>query len=155
MLISALNAYISEHIHEDPHFYQSLQEQLEAIIKEFQERREEAKEFVVELMKLREQILQQEREAEMLGLTKKQLPFFRFLKAQGIEQEKSKEMVLDLEKTIKEVWQRDWWLMEGVRRKMRVAIYKVLKGHGIEREKAENWQNELLNLAEQHYRRWD
>jgi hypothetical protein len=45
--------------------------------------------------------------------------------------------------------------MEGVRRKMRVAIYRVLKEHKIETEKAENWQNELLNLAEQHYRRWD
>ena len=155
MLISALNAYISEHIHEDPQFYQSLQEQLEAIIKEFQERREKAKEFVAELMKLREQVLQQEREAERLGLTRKQLPFFRFLKAQGIEQDEAKKMVLDLEEAIREVWQRDWWLMEGARRKMKVAIYKVLRGHGIERERAENWQDELLNLAEQHYRRWD
>ncbi len=155
MLISALNAYISEHIHEDPHFYQSLQEQLEAIIKKFQERREEAKEFVIELMKLRKQILQQEMEAKKLGLPKKQLPFFHFLKAQGIEQEKVNEMVSDLEQKIKEVWQRDWWLMEGVRRKMRVAIYRVLRKHEIETEKAENWQNELLNLAEQHYRRWD
>jgi len=155
MLISALNAYISEHIHEDPQFYQSLQEQLEAIIKKFQERRREAREFVAELMELRKQILQQEMEAEKLGLTKKQLPFFRFLKAQGIEQEKVKEVVLALEQAIREGWQKDWWLMEGVRRKMRVAIYRVLKGHGIEREKAENWQNELLNLAEQHYRRWD
>jgi len=155
MLINALNAYISEHIHEDPQFYQSLQEQLEAIIKEFQERKREAKEFVAELMKLRKQILQQEMEAEKLGLTKKQLPFFHFLKAQGIEQEKAKKVVLALEQAIREVWQKDWWLMEGVRRKMKVAIYKVLKEHGIEREKAENWQNELLNLAEQHYRRWD
>jgi len=155
MLISALNAYISEHVHEDPQFYQLLQEQLKVIIKRFQERKGEAKVFVAELMKLREQILQQEREAEKLGLTKKQLPFFHFLKAQGIEQEESKGMVLDLERAIREAWQRDWWLIEGVRRRMKAAIYRVLREHGIERERAENWQNELLNLAEQHYHRWD
>jgi type I restriction enzyme R subunit len=152
MLINALNTYISEHIHEDPYFYQSLNEQLEKIINEFQERRKEAKEFVSELLKLREQILQQENEAEKLGLAKKQLPFFHFLRSQGLGEEKAKEMVADLELEISKNWQRDWWMMESSRKKMKVAIYRVLKKHGIEREKAENWQNELLGIAEQHYK---
>jgi type I restriction enzyme R subunit len=154
-IISALNAYISEHIHEDPQFYQSLQEQLEAIIEEFKERREETKEFVAELMKLRERILQQEREAERLGLTRKQLPFFRFLRSQGLGEEEAREIVLNLEQAIREVWQRDWWMIEGARQSMRTAIYRVLRRNGIERERAEKWQSELLSLAEQHYRRWD
>ena len=154
-IISALNAYISEHIHEDPQFYQSLQEQLEAIIEEFKERREETKEFVAELMKLRERILQQEREAERLGLTRKQLPFFRFLRSQGLREEEARKMVSDLEQAIGEVWQRDWWMIEGARQRMRTAIYRVLRRNGIERERAEKWQSELLSLAEQHYRRWD
>jgi type I restriction enzyme R subunit len=152
MLINALNTYISEHIHEDPYFYQSLNEQLEKIINEFQERRKEAKEFVSELLKLREQILQQENEAEKLGLAKKQLPFFHFLRSQGLGEEKAKEMVADLELEISKNWQRDWWMMESSRKKMKVAIYRVLKKHEIEREKAENWQNELLGIAEQHYK---
>jgi hypothetical protein len=41
--------------------------------------------------------------------------------------------------------------IESARQKVRAAIYRCLKGKDISKEKAEEWQKELLKLAEIHY----
>lgn len=149
--VSALRAYIDAHIHEDPTFYQSLQEQLEEILKEFEQKHWEAHKVVAELLGLREKILKLKKEAEQLGLSEKQLPFFNFLKAKGIQTEKAKALVESIEQAIKNAYVPCWNEIESAKQKVRVAIYKCLKEHGISREQAEEWTKELLRLAEIHY----
>jgi len=149
--VNALKAYIDAHTLEDPIFFQSLQEQLEQILRKFEEQRREAHIVVVELLNLREKILKRQTEAEKLGLSEKHLPFFNFLRAKGLKIEKAKSLVEEIEKAIKGSYVPDWTKIESARQKIRVAIYKCLKNHNIPREQAEEWQKELLNLAEIHY----
>jgi len=149
--VSALRAYIDAHIHEDPTFFQSLQEQLEQILREFKQQRREAHKVVKELLELREKILKRQTEAERLGLSERHLPFFNFLRAKGLEIEEAKSLVEEIENAIKGSYVPDWTRIESARQKVRIAIYKCLKNHNIPREQAEEWQKELLNLAEIHY----
>lgn len=148
---SALRAYIDEHMYVDPAFYQSLQEQLEQILREFEQQRWEAHRVVAELLKLREKILERQTEAERLGLSERHLPFFHFLRAKGLEIEEAKSLVEEIEDAIKGSYVPDWTRIESARQKVRVAIYRSLKKHNIPRKQAEEWQKELLGLAEIHY----
>ncbi len=128
---SALGAYIDAHIYEDPAFYQPLQKQLEQILEKFRQKRLEAQGVVEQLLSLRDEILKRTTEAERLGLSQKQLPFFN---------------------AIEEAAAPDWTQMEPARQRVRAAIYRCLKKFGIPREKAEQWQTKLLELAELHFK---
>ncbi|MGB9695357.1 MAG: type I restriction endonuclease subunit R [Caldisericaceae bacterium] len=148
---SALRVYINAHIDEDPDFYQPLQKQVEGILQNFDQRNIEARKVVKQLLAFREEILKRQKETEKLGISERQVPFFNFLRSQGLSPEKAKELVEEIEQAIREVYVPDWVSIESARQKVRAAIYRCLKGKDISKEKAEEWQKELLKLAEIYY----
>lgn len=155
--VSALRAHIDAHMDEDPVYYQSLREQLEQILKEFEQRRMEAHKVVEELLKLRERILERRAEAERLGLSERQLPFFNFFRSKGLELEEAKSLAEAIENVIKSNYIPDWTKIESARQRIKVAIYRYLNSYlkskdNLSKELAKEWQVELFELAENHYR---
>ncbi|MGC9101273.1 MAG: type I restriction endonuclease subunit R, partial [Caldisericum sp.] len=89
-IIDGIKDYIHGHIAEDPVFYQSLQEQVERILQEFEQRKTKANEVVEQFLAFREEILKRKKET---GITERQVPFFHFLCSQELSHEKAKELV--------------------------------------------------------------
>lgn len=152
----AISRTLTIKLHEDPVFYESLQERLERIIEERRlERIDDVKEFQL-LSTLREDLKKGQCEtAENLGLDKDSFAVFGLLKRQlsdgGSEAAWPDDKLTDLAEEIFETLQReaviDWTSKEDTQREMRRLVKRELRLADCPSEKIEEVTTAIMDLA--------
>ncbi len=148
---------ITEKVSEDPVFYSSLKDQLEAVIEEDKKGRKDEAKLLLKLMELTEQEARREAYAKSLGFDDvKEVSFFGLLQPIRESMFKSDEeqvgFTKDIIETIKELSVIDWIDKDDIKREMRKKIRRKLKHKGCPKEKIESLIIEIMSLAGKHFR---
>jgi len=156
----AIRESISTKIGEDPHFYESLQDDLETIIEEERKRRIDDAEFLKRLNVLRQKERSREALAEEKGLNMDEYSFyglFEPFQEQLFEgnDEKRCRAAKDTVNIIKNKIVIDWIDREDIKKEMRRDIKDYLKKIGFPSEKMERFTAEILSLAEGKFKDYD
>lgn len=148
----AIRETISAKIGEDPHFYQSLKDQLETLIETDSKRRKDEAELLKGLVKIGSQEERREFIAGEKGLEPEEYAFYGLLepykeKLFGGVDEKRAGFTRELVKAIKDKRVVDWIEKEDIQKEMRRDIKDLLRREGFSPGEIEFFTRELLELA--------
>jgi type I restriction enzyme R subunit len=156
----AIKETISTRIGEDPHFYESLQDDLETIIVEERKRRIDDAEFLKRLNVLRQKERSREALAGEKGLNMDEYSFYGLFEPFHEElfrgnDEKRCRAAKDAVGIIKNKIVIDWIDREDIKKEMRRDIKDYLKKIEFPSEKMERFTAEILSLAEGKFKDYD
>lgn len=142
----AIRHEISIRLEENPVFYKSLKERLEALIEARRRARIDAVEQLKLLAALREELRGVENKAQSLGMSEEQFAFFNLFNHEEVPQETAKDISGAILDTLKPLAVIDWQNKEDVQREMRRQIKRLLRVANI-KESLEDRTNRILDLA--------
>ncbi|MGB8953082.1 MAG: type I restriction endonuclease subunit R [Candidatus Aminicenantales bacterium] len=156
----AIRESIISNVAEDPHFYESLQEDLESIIEDERKRRIDDAEYLKRLDKVRQKEKARENFAKEKGLSMDELAFYGLFEPYqnelfGGSDDRRCEAVKDLAGNIKSKIVIDWIDREDIKKEIRRAIKDQLKKIRFPDEKMETFTAEILSLAEATFKDYD
>jgi type I restriction enzyme R subunit len=152
----AIRETISSKISEDPHFYESLQEKLEFVIKEDRARRKGEAEFLMDLLEIKKQEEKRGETAEEKNLDSDEYAFYGMFAPYGNvlfgeDDEKRCELAREVVRSIKDRRVVDWAEKEDVKKEMRREIKDLLRKINFRAEELERFVRELIELAEKRF----
>lgn len=142
----ALRHEISIRIEENPVYFKSLQQRLEALIDARKQERIDAIEQLKLFAKLREEMAGVANKAESLGMNEDQFAFFGILETAQMPAEQAKDLASAIFDALKVLAVIDWRNKEDVQREMRRQVKRLLRVAGI-RSSIEELANGILDLA--------
>ena len=154
----AIRHEISVHVEENPAFYQSLRERLEALIEERRQERIDAAEQLSLLSNLRDEAQGEQTQAQELGLDARGFAIYGLLAEQRpgkIEEEQAtgydagnRDLASDLDEAIEPFTKLvDWWQKEDLQREMRRTIKQRLRARGLPADDMEALAAGIVDLA--------
>ena len=153
----AIRHEISVRLEENPAFYQSLRERLEAIIEERRRQRLDAAEQLSLFSSLREELKGEQTRAQDIGLDARGFAIYGLLEEQRpvpVREDPAPYNVAnrDLASLIDEEVAPftelvDWWQKDDLQRQMRSRIKRQLRSSGIEAEAVESLAADIVDLA--------
>jgi type I restriction enzyme R subunit len=154
---NALRQTISTKVAADPHFYESLEDELEAIIEEDRRRRIDEVEFLKGLERVRQKERDRDATAREKGMTSDEFSFyglFELFKDRlfGGDDEKRCSAAKEIATIIMSKKVIDWIDKEDIKKEMRREIKEILKKIGFPLDKLENFKAEIMNLAEAKFK---
>ncbi len=113
----------------------SFKEMLEAAIRKYQNKVLTAAEVIEELIRLSQEIVEMDNEAQKLGLTDFEYAFYSAVASnesaqQLMEQDKLRELAVILTERVRKNASIDWTIKESVRAKLKVVIKRTLRQYG-------------------------
>lgn len=153
----AIRETINSKVGEDPRFYESLEERLEAIIEEDSQRRKDEAELLKDLVKLKKQEEQRGEFAKEKGLSLDEFAFYGLLEPYSDElfsgdDEKRCVLTKEIVEIIKSKKVIDWIEKEDIQKDMRRDIKSLLRAIGFPARKLEFFTREVLELARARFR---
>lgn len=152
----AIKHEIKIKIEENPVLYTSLRERLEALIQRRKDRQLTIEELLEEYRALVQEMRNTAQKGEEHGFTREQYPFYQMLEQQ-LPGEEDKEVLKELTHIITENIQDqavlEWTDKEDVKREMRKKIKRQLRASKCPKDKLEGLTQQLMDLAEVHYKR--
>ena len=153
----AIRHEISVRLEENPAFYQSLRERLEAIIEERRQERLDAAKQLSLLNSLREELKGEQTRAQDIGLDARGFAIYGLLEEQRpmpVREDAAPYSAAnrDLASLIDEEVAPftelvDWWQKDDLQRQMRSRIKRQLRASGIETEAVESLAADIVDLA--------
>jgi len=148
----AIRETIHSKVGEDPHFYESLEEKLEAIIEEDSQRRKDEAELLKDLVILSKQEKGREVLAKEKGLTLDEFAFYGLLESFrdelfGEKDEKRCLLTKEIVEIIKNKRVIDWCEKEDIQKEMRREIKDRLREIGFHDRKLDFFTREIMELA--------
>lgn len=152
----AIKHEIKIKIEENPVLYTSLRERLEALIQRRKDRQMTIEDLLEEYRQMVEEMRNTAQKGQEQGFTREQYPFFQMLEQQ-LPDEEDKEVLKELTHIITENIQDqvvlEWTEKEDVKREMRKKIKRQLRASKCPKDKLEGLTQQLMDLAEVHYRK--
>ena len=159
----AIRHEISIRLEENPAFYQSLRERLEAIIEERRQERIEAAEQLELLFSLREEAKGERNQAQDMGLEARGHAIYGLLEKQipgkikeqsGAYDKANRDLAATLDDAIEPFTDLvDWWQKEDLQRQMRRTIKLHLRARGLADDDMEALAAGIVDLAKVRNRR--
>ena len=153
----AIRHEISVRLEENPAFYQSLRERLEAIIEERRQERLDAAKQLSLLNSLREELRGEQTRAQDIGLDARGFAIYGLLERQRpmpVREDAASYNVAnrDLASLIDEEVAPftelvDWWQKDDLQRQMRSRIKRQLRASGVEADAVESLAADIVDLA--------
>lgn len=149
----AIRQTITEHVAEDPAFYDSLKERLESLIAENKKARKDEAQFLLKLIELGEQETRRSEYARSLGLKDaKEFSFYGLLHPlrSVLFSDSDYEQVAFTKEIIRIIEDKrviDWTEKEDIKREIRKEIRRKLKSKGCPDDRIEPLIRELTSLA--------
>ncbi|KAA9023567.1 type I restriction endonuclease subunit R [Niallia endozanthoxylica] len=151
----AIKHEIKIKIEENPVLYTSLRERLEALIQRRKDRQLTIEELLEEYREMVQEMRNTAQKSQEHGFTKEQYPFYQMLEQQ-LPDEEDKEALKELTHIITENIQDqavlEWTEKEDVKREMRKKIKRQLRASKCPKDKLEGLTQQLMDLAEVHYK---
>jgi len=146
----AIRDTIQARVAEDPAFYESLKEQLEAVIEQHRQGRVNEADLLKNLFAIKDKEARKETMAKSLGLENAtQFAFYNLLDELKIQGEKDHvSLVKEIIKTIEERSVVEWEEREDIQREMRREIKRLLRRNGCKEEEIPHFTTELMELAQ-------
>ncbi|KGM46337.1 type I restriction endonuclease subunit R [Neobacillus niacini] len=152
----AIRHEIKVKIDENPVLYTSLKECLEELIQRRKDRQMTIEELLEEYREMVNAMRNTAQKSQEHGFTREQYPFYQMLEQQ-LPGEEDKESLKELTHIITEDVQEqaviEWTEKEDVKREMRKKIKRQLRASKCPKEKIEGLTQQLMDLAEVHYRK--
>ena len=160
----AIRREISIRVEENPAFYESLRERLEAIIEERRQERIDAAEQLTLLFTLREEAQGEQNQAQDMGLEARGHAIYGLLEKQRPSEiaeqtgapygAANRELAATLDRAIDPFTEVvDWWQKEDLQREMRKAIKQHLRARGLADDDLEGLAAGIVDLAKIRRRR--
>ena len=153
----AIRHEVSVRLEENPAFYQSLRERLEAIIEERRQERLDAARQLSLLNSLREELKGEQTRAQDIGLDSRGFAIYGLLEEQRpipVREDAAPYNVAnrDLASLIDEEVAPftklvDWWQKDDLQRQMRSKIKRQLRASGVEADAVESLAADIVDLA--------
>ena len=153
----AIRHEINVRVEENPVFYQSLRERLEAIIEERRQQRLDAAEQLSLLAALREELRGEQTRAQDIGLDARGFAIYGLLERQRptpVREDAATYNVAnrDLASLIDEAVTPftelvDWWQKDDLQRQMRSRIKRQLRASGVSGDAVESLATDIVDLA--------
>ena len=153
----AIRHEINVHVEENPAFYQSLRERLEAIIEERRQQRLDAAEQLSLFATLREELRGEQTRAQDIGLDARGFAIYGLLERQrpmAVREDAASYNVAnrDLASLIDEAVAPltelvDWWQKDDLQRQMRSQIKRQLRASGVSDDTIEFLAADIVDLA--------
>jgi type I restriction enzyme R subunit len=141
----ALRHEISVRLEENPVFYRSLKERLEALIEARRRAQIDAAEQLKLFGMLREEMLGAAKKAESLGMTEEQFAFCNLFDG-AVPAEQARELAGAILDVLKPLAVIDWQSKEDVQREMRRQAKRLMRVAGI-KQGVEETTNSVIDLA--------
>lgn len=152
----AIKHEIRVKMNENPVYYTSLKERLEEIIKARKSKQMEIAEMVAELRKVIHDMRHDADKSKEHGLTREQYPFYQMLET-ALPDEDDKDFLKDITVILTEIIEEhsvvEWTAKEDVKREMRKKIKRQLRASKCPKEKIQPLTQQLMDLAQVHYKR--
>ncbi len=153
----AIRHEIKVKIDENPVLYTSLKERLEELLQRRKDRQMTIEELLEEYREMVQEMRNTDQKSQEHGFTREQYPFYQMLEQQ-LPNEEDKESLKDLTHIITEDIQKqadviEWTEKEDVKREMRKKIKRQLRASKCPKEKIEGLTQQLMDLAEIHYKK--
>ena len=141
---------------ENPVKYTSLKEKLEQLIEMRKMRQLTIEELLDEYYKMREDMMDDEKESDGVGLSEtRQLPFYQLLEEYA-PSDMEQEGLKDLTELITEIIQKeavvDWVDKEDIKREIRKKIKRQLRASAVPNKEIEHVTRQIVELGEIHYK---
>ena len=153
----AIRHEITVRVEENPAFYQSLRERLEAIIEERRQQRLDAAEQLTLLSSLRDELAGEQTQAQEIGLDARGFAIYGLLERQRPMKTGEKPATYDvanrdLASLLDEAVEPftalvDWWQKDDLQRQMRSRIKRQLRASGIAADAVETLAADIVDLA--------
>ena len=153
----AIRHEINVRLEENPAFYESLRERLEAIIEQRRQQQVDAAKQLSLLSSLRDELKGEESKAEDLGLNPRGYAIYGLLEQRqsslgdglvGPDNGALSEIASTIDEVIEPFTELvDWHQKDDVQRQMRSRIKGELRAHGVEQEAMESLAANILDLA--------
>ena len=141
---------------ENPVKYTSLKEKLEQLIEMRKMRQLTIEELLDEYYKMREDMMDDEKESDGVGLSEaRQLPFYQLLEEytpEDMEQEGLKDLTELITEIIQEEAVVDWVDKEDIKREIRKKIKRQLRASAVPNKEIEHVTRQIVELGEIHYK---
>ena len=153
----AMRQEISEKLAENPVFYGSLQEQLEAMLKDYKIHRKDEATLLKELMALRDQEERQAAIAKTKGLSEDEFPFYSLWEpyADKLFKGNDKSRCVFTRELVQIILGRaviDWIDKPDILKEIRRAIRKLLKDCAMPDAELEPFTREIIELAKVNFK---
>ena len=153
----AIRHEISVRLEENPAFYQSLRERLEAIIEERRQERLDAAKQLSLLNSLREELKGEQTRAQDIGLDSRGFAIYGLLEEQRpmpVREEAApynaanRDLASLIDEEVAPFTELvDWWQKDDLQRQMRSKIKRQLRASGIEADAVESLAADIVDLA--------
>ena len=153
----AIRHEISVHLEENPAFYQSLRERLEAIIEERRQERLDAARQLSLLNSLSEELKGEQTRAQDIGLDARGFAIYGLLEEQrpmpvrehaAPYNAANRDLASLIDEEVAPFTELvDWWQKDDLQRQMRSKIKRQLRASGIEAEAVESLAANIVDLA--------
>ena len=153
----AVRHEIHVRVDENPAFYQSLRERLEAIIEERRQERIDAAEQLSLLQQLATEVKREGETAQEIGLNARGFAVYGLLQqsrpaavreASASYDEANRDLASLLDEAVDPFTELvDWWEKDDVQRQMRSRIKRQLRASGIDADQVEGLASQIVDLA--------
>ena len=145
----AIRHHITIKLSENPAFYESLRERLEAIIEQRKAERMMLAEVIRQLSGIIDEIRTVEKRAQSLGLTDVQFAFHESIRKdlQHMGENDLKKLSVQVVDAIEQLAVIDWTAKDDIQRRMRQAVKRVLRESSCPPDQIESLTLNLLDLA--------
>ena len=153
----AIRHEISVHLEENPAFYQSLRERLEAIIEERRHERLDAARQLSLLNSLREELKGEQTRAQDIGLDSRGFAIYGLLEEQRpmpVREDAApynaanRDLASLIDDEVAPFTELvDWWQKDDLQRQMRSKIKRQLRASGVEADAVESLAADIVDLA--------
>ncbi len=152
----AIRDTIKSRIPEDPHFYESLQDRLESVIREDRARRKDEAEFLKDLLEIKKQEEERGETAKEKNLDSDEYAFYGIFAPYGKglfgeDDEKRCDLAREIVLRIRSKRVVDWTEKEDVKKEMRRELKDLLRKINFPDEEIEIFIRELIELAEKRF----
>jgi type I restriction enzyme, R subunit len=152
----AIRHEIKVKIDENPVLYTSLKERLEELLQRRKDRQMTIEELLAEYREMVSEMRNTAQKSQEHGFKREQYPFYQMLEQQ-LPDEQDKEALKELTHIITEDIQEqaviEWTEKEDVKREMRKRIKRQLRASKCPKDKIEGLTQQLMDLAEVHYKK--
>jgi type I restriction enzyme R subunit len=145
----AIRYHITVRMRENPAFYESLREKLEAIIEQRRQARLGLAEIIKRFRAIISEIRTVEQKASAIGLTQTQFAFHESLRKDlgELDSEELKQLSIKIVDEIEKLAVVDWVQKDDIQRRMRKQIKRTLRSIDCPAEKIEPLTLNLVDLA--------
>ncbi|MEM9113967.1 MAG: type I restriction endonuclease subunit R [Myxococcota bacterium] len=153
----AIKHEIHVHLDQNPAFYESLRERLEALLQKRREERITSAQLLLEFQKLRKEAEEPHKAAEGLGLDETAFAIYGVLQKSGASVVGEGDVQKSLATVIGEQVRQytgivDWHRKEHLQKEMRSDIKKALREHRVGAKEAGDLAREVVDLAKARFR---